>query len=292
LKHRNAQGGSVPKRVVDGEALWLSNKLRQVPEQFRAEYANLLPLALANGTFECDARKIWARVYIYNRPGVTLQDVEAILESFERAKMLFRWRTEDGAIWGYWIGIDKPGRLPSGTDWKHAAKGATVPPESLQSFLLAANNPQLVSDQPVTGHGPVDDRSGLGLGLGLGKDFRANPSGSHEFVLSEPTPKPPDEKLLAVQRVWDYYIEKFGKNPKLLTFTTVRKQKGMARLGECLVKTAGNLANAEGLMRCAVDALAVSPWHIGENPGRKKYLSWEDNLFPDIEQLEKWLERT
>jgi hypothetical protein len=66
----------------------------------------------------------------------------------------------------------------------------------------------------------------------------------------------------------------------------------MARLGECLVKTAGNLANAEGLMRCAVDALAVSPWHIGENPGRKKYLSWEDNLFPDIEQLEKWLERT
>lgn len=125
----------MPKRVIDGEGLWLSNKLRQVPEQYRAEYANLIPLALANGTFECDPRKVWARVYIYNRPSVTLQVVEELLDSFERAKMLFRWQAEDGAIWGYWVGIDKPGRLPSGTDQKNGAKGAAVPRELLQSFM-------------------------------------------------------------------------------------------------------------------------------------------------------------
>src|SRR5260370_27117123 len=163
----------MPTRVLDGEALWLSNKLLRIPEQYRAEYANLIPLALANGTFECDARKIWARVYIYNRPSVTLQAVEEMLESFERAKMLFRWQAEDGAVWGYWIGIDKPGRLPSGTDQKNGAKGAAVPQDSLQSFISSGNRPQPDNDQSMTGQGLVEDRCGFGLGsgFGFGKDF-------------------------------------------------------------------------------------------------------------------------
>ena len=81
----------MPKRIVDGEALWLSDKLKLVPEKFRAEVANLIPLASSNVSFECNPHKIWVRVYAYNRPDVTVEFVEEMLEAFPRAKMLFRW---------------------------------------------------------------------------------------------------------------------------------------------------------------------------------------------------------
>src|SRR5258708_15473135 len=151
-----------------------------------------------------------------------------MLESFERAKMLFRWQAEDGAVWGYWIGIDKPGRLPSGTDQKNGAKGAAVPQDSLQSFISSGNRPQPDNDQSMTGQGLVEGRCGfcLGSGLGLGKDLCADSSSPHESVTPQ-TPKPLDGKPLTVGKVWSYYIQKLGKNPKLLTFTAVRKKKGM-----------------------------------------------------------------
>ena len=66
----------MPKRVIDGEALWQSHKLSQVqPEKYRGELANLLPLMSVNGSFEADARLIWSQVYGFNRPKVTLKDV-------------------------------------------------------------------------------------------------------------------------------------------------------------------------------------------------------------------------
>jgi hypothetical protein len=280
------QGVRVPKRVIDGEALWLSNKLRQVPEEYRPEYANLIPLALANGTFECDPRKIWARVYIYNRPSVTLQAVEEMLNSFERAKMLFRWQAEDGAVWGYWVGIEKPGRLPSGTDQKHGAKGAAVPQESLRSFISSGNKPQPDNDQSATSQGPVENR------LDILEPLASHGSANGSVADSPATSKPTDERLPAVERVWAYYIQKLGKSTKQLSFTAGRKQKGLARLGECLGKTGGDLTRAEGLMREAVDALAASAWHCGENDRRKRYDIWEANLFKTQEQLEIWLDST
>lgn len=49
------------KRILDGAGLWKSDKLARVqPEWMRAEYANWIPLALANGVFEADTRRIWA----------------------------------------------------------------------------------------------------------------------------------------------------------------------------------------------------------------------------------------
>jgi hypothetical protein len=59
----------MPKRVVDGEAVWRSDKIASLSESWmRPEFANLIPLALANGSFECSPRLIWSQVYAYNRP--------------------------------------------------------------------------------------------------------------------------------------------------------------------------------------------------------------------------------
>jgi hypothetical protein len=164
----------MPKRIVDGEGIWKSDKIAAVePARFRGEYANLLPLALANGSFECNARAVWATVYSYNRPDVTPEDVSAILGEFERVKLLYRW-TVSGKTWGFWVGIDKPGRLPSEArlNGRHDRRGEEVPKDKLREFLgysienkTEANGMPSVSQEETTG-APIGS---LGLGLGLGK---------------------------------------------------------------------------------------------------------------------------
>ena len=40
----------MPKRVIDGDSLWVSEKLTTVPGEVPCGYAWILPLAQANGT--------------------------------------------------------------------------------------------------------------------------------------------------------------------------------------------------------------------------------------------------
>src|ERR1700722_13635695 len=97
----------MPKRLVDGEALWRSDKLAQVqPPEFRSEYANLIPLAESDGSFEANARRVWTEVYSYNRPDVTPDLVEDMLNEFERVGMIRRTKDENGKVWGIFIGIE------------------------------------------------------------------------------------------------------------------------------------------------------------------------------------------
>jgi hypothetical protein len=141
----------MPKRVVDGDSLWSSDKLQQIePESFRRELANLIPLALANGSFECEPRKIWQKVYAYNRPATTPAMVSALLNELERVGILFRWKTPDGKTWGYWIGVNKPGRLPPPSDRKKGERlGAEPPQVLLQKFVasLASTYPGIDSSE-------------------------------------------------------------------------------------------------------------------------------------------------
>jgi hypothetical protein len=129
-----------------------------------------------------------------------------------------------------------------------------------------------------------------------------NPSGSDGCLSLESEPKQP-EKIAdavasesrqhadAVVRVWEHYVLKLNKNPKLFAFTALRKRKGLARFRECLAKTNGDAAKAEGLLKLAVDALAASAFHRGDNDRATKYDSWEAHLFPSQEKLEYWIER-
>lgn len=161
----------MPKRIIDGDALWKSKKLLQVePESFRPEFANLIPLALANGTFECDARVIWSHVYSYNRPTFTPQMVNAMLDELERVKILFRWKTPDGGTWGTWVGNQKPGRLPSRSDIKKGEKvGAEIPQDLLRKFLESPQGFSAGNDLAVTGRTPGGDSAhGFGVGSGFG----------------------------------------------------------------------------------------------------------------------------
>jgi uncharacterized protein YdaU (DUF1376 family) len=95
----------------------------------------------------------------------------------------------------------------------------------------------------------------------------------------------------AVRQIFDYYLERLGKNVKLYKFDAERKQKGIARLKECLELAADpKLENAIAMMKLCVDRLAESAFHNGNNDNRKKYVDWGKHLFHSRHKLEWWLD--
>jgi hypothetical protein len=105
----------MPQRLVDGGAWATSKKLHtHVDEEYRLHYILWLTLAEANGSFECDVERIWATLYSYQMPRIKLRHVQVMLEQFKRAGALATWEDEQypGKTFGYFIGNDKPGRLP------------------------------------------------------------------------------------------------------------------------------------------------------------------------------------
>jgi DNA-binding protein Fis len=95
----------------------------------------------------------------------------------------------------------------------------------------------------------------------------------------------------SVRRLFTYYIEQTGKNPKLYTLTDNRMKKGLSRLGDCLQKTGGKLDKAEEMMGMCIDELASSDFHMGKNENNRQYVDWIDHLFKSTEKLEWWMNR-
>ncbi len=181
----------MPKRVLDGEGVWRSDKLARVkPLWVRAEYANLLPLALANGVFEANPRRVWVQVYAYNRPDVKLKEVEMILDALSHVGLLFRWADAQGKVWAYWIGIDKPGRLPGKSRrGRNEVVGPDPPVDELRKFLESNGI------QKLPGFG-----FGSGSGLGSGELLVSEAEASDEKVKASLQTDPRKQALEEVSR--------------------------------------------------------------------------------------------
>lgn len=180
----------MPARIVDGDALWRSDKLAQVqPPQYRAEYANMIPLALADGWFECNPRRVWADVYSYNRPDITLEMVEDILKEFERVNLLSRKSDEKGKVWGYWVGIEK--RLPC---------------ESQRERYKQAK-PVVSNDLPVA----VADSGVYQDNISARRDLDKSKLGIGREVATATTATSPEEAFSQAKRIYRRYVGKtFG----------------------------------------------------------------------------------
>jgi hypothetical protein len=91
-------------------------------------------------------------------------------------------------------------------------------------------------------------------------------------------------------RVWDYYLEKLNRNAKTYTMTPLREAKGMARFNEAFKKAdEPRLENAEAMMKLAIDRLAASAFHQGDNDRGRRYVDWERHLFSDASRFERWI---
>jgi hypothetical protein len=127
---------AMPKRIIDGQGVWRSDKLARVgPAKFRAEYANILRLSLANGVFESSPSRVWAEVYSFNRPDIARSDVERLLQAFEDVGLLFRWTDEGGKAWAYFTGSEKRGRLPAKSLRERYGVGPEPPADKLAEYL-------------------------------------------------------------------------------------------------------------------------------------------------------------
>jgi hypothetical protein len=215
------------KRILDGIGVWKSDKIARLqPEWIRAEYANWIPLALANGSFEADTRRIWATVYSYNRPDISFDDTEKIRREFCRVGLLFLWSDEaSGKIWGYFTGIEKPGRLParSRLDKKHEPIGPTPPRDALHSYVELTRSKALdaavVSQWLANGCLGFDFGLGIGPGLGVGKTASqktVSPSTNSGAVTNSRRQKPAPGDLRFqpfFQFAYESFTVKHGRKP-------------------------------------------------------------------------------
>jgi len=166
----------VPKRVLDGDAMWTSTKLSECPEWSIPFYAWIYPLADANGSFELtNMRVIWSKVAPI-LPTFTPDTLAELVRIFRERGLLFVW-DENGKRYGHWVGSEKKGRLPQPA--RRTARygpllAPPVPSQQLQEFELrqrkcriatAAASPVLVlvSDLDWSGRKTGEDKSSSSL---------------------------------------------------------------------------------------------------------------------------------
>lgn len=121
----------MPARVVD-DSIYLSGKIKNLKPEYRAEYSYLIPLAEANGVFEADPHRIWATAYSFHRDGTSPGWVQDLISDLKRVDLLRTWE-EKGKTWGWWVGIDKTGRLPSKEHLKRYKNLPPFPPLRIRS---------------------------------------------------------------------------------------------------------------------------------------------------------------
>ena len=124
----------MPKRVIDFDALWASDKLASCAEWAQSEYAWLYGLADASGSFELtNLRVIWGRVAAI-RKNLSLERLQEIFDEFIARGLLFTWE-ENGKRYGHWTGSDVPGRLPA-RSWRVRLQklAPPVPAEALAAY--------------------------------------------------------------------------------------------------------------------------------------------------------------
>ena len=125
------------KRVVDYPGIYDSATLAALPnDEYRAEYVWLLGIAGPNGSFEWCERRLWAAAYAPVRDK-TVEDLSRYLQAFLDAGLLLKW-VQDGKMWGYFVGSEKPGRLPRESWKKRFAKNRKPEPAPPQSLLDTA----------------------------------------------------------------------------------------------------------------------------------------------------------
>ena len=157
----------MPKRVIDFDAVWASDKLANCAPWARAEYTWIYGLADSNGSFELtNLRVIFGRAYAI-RDDVTIQHLSRALEEFRGKGLLFVWE-ENGKKYGHWTGSDVPGRLPP-PSWRARLErlAPPVPQAALANYLSAFSSSRL---KAVAGKAQGQD---LDLGLDLDQEVEA-----------------------------------------------------------------------------------------------------------------------
>jgi hypothetical protein len=172
---------AMPRRIIDPEAIWSSDKLMKCSEPTRVEYPWLYGLADANGSFEItNIRVIWGKVSPI-RPSLTLERLTDIFVEFVTHGLLFVWK-ENGKKYGHWSGSEKAGRLPAEKTRDRYASFAPQVPRSLYLKYSSGLTPELVKSE--SGQDFDFDWILIGEGLERPRGSRAEENGHVSLSLS------------------------------------------------------------------------------------------------------------
>lgn len=178
--------------------------------------------------------------------------------------------------------------------WQNACKMPTEMPTNVWTLPLPSQLPSPKEKElPEIAKNAISSSNGKPLDdspdFQLTNDFEFEESTTQ----TNPRKKTKPELDKAVREVFAYYLDVMNLNPSTYTLTPKRRQKGFSRLSEALRISHGDLNNAVELMKGAVDELATSDWHMGrdERTNGKRYCDWENHLFRNTEQFEKWLQQ-
>ncbi len=129
----------MPKRVIDFDAMWASDKIAACAEWAQAEYAWLYGMADCAGCFELtNLRVIWGRVAAIRR-SFSIERLEQVLNEFQDKGLLFVWN-ESGKRYGHWTGSDVPGRLPPPSWRNRLERLAPAVPRDLFAKYVSAHS--------------------------------------------------------------------------------------------------------------------------------------------------------
>lgn len=159
----------MPKRVLDFDAVWASDKLASCAPWARAEYTWIYGLADSNGSFELtNLRVIFGRVYAI-REDISIRQLARVLDEFHGKGLLFLWE-ENGKKYGHWTGSDVPGRLPA-PSWRARLErlAPPVPRAALASYMSAFSSSKLKASPGTAQAQDLD----LDLGLDLEREEEA-----------------------------------------------------------------------------------------------------------------------
>lgn len=265
----------MPARLIDGEAIWSSKKLRaanKLDELSVLLYCWLLPIAEGNGVFEFDIDNIYAKSIQYQLSSlVTKPRLEAILSIYQDLGLLYIWKRFD-RVYGFWTNIDK--RLPKQNQklfrykfpspsmdrvarYMNSCKGRVI--EILRTdHVFGCTNPGEPCTEVVrTSRQLVDTEEDnasevLGLGLGLGE------------VEEKKT------EMALADKLKNIIYEKTGKAPKLPEYlvTEFRKRVGtekdkLAAFREYLTSNPDSEYPLHGFLDTEVEAAHIAPAVVG-----------------------------
>jgi hypothetical protein len=225
----------MPKRVIDFDAMWGSDKLASCAEWAQAEYAWVYGLADASGCFELtNLQVIWGRVAAIRR-NLSLEPLEQIFHEFQDKGLLFVWE-ENGKRYGHWTGSDVPGRLPA-PSWRIRLERLAPPVPKQQLAKLMSQFSRGRAASPGGGF--------------LGDSWQGSPQGSRKRPVSaelcnspggsgvEAEPAPVEEVLndsleaaQAQDWKWNRSQERDGVSPRVLGEGKQNASRDKATVGE------------------------------------------------------------
>lgn len=245
----------MPRRIIDGDAIWESDKLAtcvtKIPATVAVYYPWFYCLADANGSFEMtNVRVIHSKVAV-NLPFLKKIHVEIILKEFEENGLLFVWK-QNGKRYGHWSCSDKDGRLPPASIRDRYGKNAPpVPSVELSEY----------EDKWRPGLDKVKSESGQDLDVDLDVDL--DWKGKEQAAPLAPAPL-----AHPLSEIWQ---QEHGPLPRVLELDSTRLRKCRLRMKNHASDPERFLADFRHAVRKAVE----TPFLRGENDrGWKVNFDW------------------